>query len=162
MKHVITIEVDLPPGAAIGAVRVEPASPDSEAAHPSPASGVATQVEQRVATVAPRSLHQWIRLYLERVAEEFATSVEIPTGKRTDYLNLYPPAGHPRRRTSSITLTSGRTEIYCDPRHAEGRSHAEPDKHNGVPKQVKIYLDSEDAVEEAIELTAIAIEENRR
>jgi len=163
MRYTISITLELPDGATVEGVTVEPVGDGSSPTGSIETSrGLSDVVAERVATIAPRHLATHICEYLERVSTELGLSIELPDGKRIDYVNLYPPAGHRRRRAASVTLTSGRTEVYCDPRHAEGRSHAEPDKHNGVPVQLKIYLDSTAAIDEAATLTAIAVDENRR
>ncbi|MDW3217109.1 MAG: hypothetical protein R8F63_00740 [Acidimicrobiales bacterium] len=163
MRYTISITVELPDGATVEEVKVEPSDDTPLGARPMTGPSVLSDaVAKRVTTIAPRDQAEHIRDYLERVSTELGVSIELPDGKRIDYLNLYPPAGHRRRRAASVTLTSGRTEIYCDPGHSEGRSHAEPDTHNGVPVQLKIYLDSAAAVAEAAVLTEIAIDENRR
>jgi hypothetical protein len=162
MRYTISITVELPDGATVGEVKIKAADSVPLPPTASTPSALASAVAERLATIAPRDLASPIGDYLKQVSTELGLSIELPEGKRIDYLNLYPPAGHRRRRAASVTLTSGRTEIYCDPRHIEGRTHAEPDLHNDVPVQVKIYLDSAAAVAEAADITAIAVEENRR
>jgi hypothetical protein len=54
---------------------------------------------------------------------------------------------------------TGRAEIYCDPSNARGRDHAEEVLNKGEPFAVKVYLDSSDAIEEAIELTEVGLRE---
>lgn len=49
--------------------------------------------------------------------------------------------------------------ITCSPSHAAGRPLAEEITHNGQPVAVKVYLTSDEAVDQAVELTRIGLEE---
>lgn len=66
---------------------------------------------------------------------------------------------HSNNRSKAL---APRAEIYCEPSHVERRPPAEFDLHNGTPVQAKIYLDSDEAVDAAVALTAVAIEEKSK
>lgn len=149
----LIITISIPDDAEID-VRSEVSS--NEPARPTEPE-VSPDVRKRIGT-AKRGLRPFMLQYIERCASELACRTVVPTGKREDYLNTFPPVEYKRKRVSSLTITSGRLEIYCDPSLAERFPNAEEDLHNGVPVQVKLYLQDEQAVDSALELTRLAIE----
>ncbi len=149
----IIITISIPDGAEVD-VRSEVSSNEPDRTRE---SAVNPDVRKRIGT-AKRGLRPFMLQYIERCASELACRTVVPTGKREDYLNTFPPVEYKRKRVSSLTITSGRLEVYCDPSLAERFPNAEKDLHNDVPVQVKLYLLDEETVDEAVELTRLAIE----
>lgn len=150
----IMIKIRVPDGMSVEVAELAVHPEEVQAADAMP---TLPEVDERLQT-GKRSLVSFMTGYIERCATELGCTTIVPEGKRTDYLNTFPPPRHKHKRVSSLTVTSGRLEVYCDPALAQQFPPAQEDKHNGVPVQVKIYLTSNEAVDAAIELTRRAID----
>lgn len=159
----ITLKLNLPDGVTLDGID---ASVDEESlAEPVALSGaLASSVADRIGT-APGRYHDLLTELAERCRTELGCAVEVPDGKREDYLNIYGP-GRKRFRPGGFmvresTVRRGpRMEIYCDPKHAATHPPAEENLHNGHPVSVKVYLADEGALDVAIGLMKIALEEH--
>lgn len=97
--------------------------------------------------------------YICRCIDELGLHVGAPrTGDRT-YINLLPP-GVSRGRVASLA-PSGRAAIMAPPEAANDFEMAVPLLNDGVPVRVKVYLTSEQAVDDAVALTKIAATRKR-
>lgn len=102
---------------------------------------------------------QFREAYIRRCITELGLHIGRPrTGDRT-YINLLPP-GASRGRVASLA-PSGRAAIMAPPEEADGFETAVPLLNDGVPVRVKVYLTSEQAVDDAVELTKIAASKRR-
>ncbi len=102
--------------------------------------------------------------YVNRCVSELGCSVEVGGGQRRDeYLSLFPPPRCRRARVAGMTYSSTRTAIYCGTPDLQGFSEAQPTLNSGVYAYPKLpHLESENAVNEAIELTKKAIDRLER
>ena len=62
-------------------------------------------------------------------------------------------------QAAGLEIRSGRLEIYCAPSHAQDFDNALVVSYHGEPTWVQVYLTSLDAVEDAIALTKIGLNE---
>jgi hypothetical protein len=146
----LTIQIEVPEGAIV-AIKTSGESTITD-------GGLPTEVQEAVDTLVPARFRPWVMLYLERCAAELGCQAEVPTGNRHNYLNVFPPARCRRARVAAITYTSSRTAIYCGPRPLAGYDFAEETYNSGEYAYPKLpVLESEKAVNEAVELTKLAI-----
>lgn len=127
---------------------------------PSEASGpIPRAVADLLARVAPARVAEFERKYLERVITELDLDAQLPdsTNRRHEYVNLYPPTRYGARRASAFGFKSGRVEIYVSPSHATEFEHGEVVLHNGQPTWVRVYLTSDEAVDDAVALTKLGL-----
>jgi hypothetical protein len=110
---------------------------------------------------APPPVLQFEIAFAERCTNELGLVLRLPSGQRR-YVNAFPPKRFGSKRAAAFETKSSRTEIYCSPRNAKGRKYAEVVANNGEPFAVKVYLRSKAAVDEAIELVRIGMEERLR
>lgn len=163
----ITFTLIVPDGAELVDVEttLQPAKPDNVDREAERGGPLASNVLRRIET-APPEYQELLQQFAERCQSELGCSVAVPQSKREDYANVYGPFGRKGRVASfmvreSTRLRGPRVEIYCDPGHAASHPPAEPDLHNGRPVQVKIYLGDPGALDAALVLVQIAIEERR-
>jgi hypothetical protein len=136
-------------------VASEQDSSDSIAAN----AGFPGSVREAIARFAPSRYRGWIDRYVERCVAELGCTAEVGGGKREDYLNVFPPARCRRARVSGVTYSSGRTAVYTGPIPLDRFNLAQQTCNSGKYAYPKLpHLDSEAAVNEAIELTKIAID----
>lgn len=152
----LTLEIEAT-GAELLAVRVADSSGSSETTAPL-GDDLSPVARRMIEEQAPPSLAPFELDFVERCAVELQLRLEPPSGSRT-YVNLYPPKRYGSKRAANVTTTSGRAEIFCDPSHAAAYEHAEVVENKGDPVAVKVYLTSTQAVDEAVELTRIGLEE---
>ncbi len=150
----VTIELDVPDGVEVADVRVE--------------SRTADAVEDRIA-LAPKEHQSRLRQFVRRL-ETLGCSIEVPAARRSDYLNVRHPDC--RSRVASFSVRPGyssgersnapRVEVYCDPKYVKSHPPAQANLHNGEPVHPKIYLFNAKAVDAAVDLVAISIDEKAR
>jgi hypothetical protein len=154
---VITLEVETADADNIDIRLGEVASPLVETA----TSKVPADVVEMIDEYAPPSMAPFQMDFAERCVAELDLDLQRPTGERK-YVNGYPPKRFGAKRAAAFDVKSGRVEIYCRPENADGRHTAEVVTNNNEPFAVKVYLQSSDAVEQAIDLTRIGLEERGR
>lgn len=120
--------------------------------------GAVTVIRELIENEAPRDEARYQLDYIRRAAEELDLEARLPSGSRK-YVNLYPPAAFGRKRASAFQPSSGRLEIYCSPDRAADHPDAAVVTHRGEPHAVKIYLRSAGAVDQALSLTRLGLEE---
>ena len=127
---------------------------------PVDARPVADSVEEFIRDNAPRSLAGYQLEYARRCADELECSPERPaTNRARTYVNVFPPKRYGAKRAAAFETRSGRVEIYCPPGLAEDSPFAQAVLNNGAPiDAVKLYLKSEDEVDEAVRLTKLGLE----
>jgi hypothetical protein len=126
------------------------------------ATGVPSPVRELIREYSSPAMAPFVGAFAERCAAELELSLERPESGERKYVNGYPPKRYGAKRAVAFDAKSGRAEIYCRPENADGRDHAEAVLNNGVPFAVKVYLQSPDAVDEAVELTKIGLQERER
>ncbi len=109
-------------------------------------------------TTPPPAVAEHELRFVELCATQLGLVARLPKSERT-YVNLVPPKRFGTKRAAAFEIRSGRVEIYCDPAHADTHPLADEVRHNGVPVAVKVYLTSPAAVDEAITLTRIGLDE---
>jgi len=121
-------------------------------------SRVPPEIVERVQQQVPARYREWVTLFLERCVIELGCTAEIPGGDRDDYVNVFAPPGYRRARVAGITYSSSRTVIFAGDIDLSGFQLAQETISAGRYVHPNLlHLDSEQAVEEAIELTQIAI-----
>lgn len=125
---------------------------------PEEADGLPPMVAMMIEEFAPPSLARFEMEFAKRCKSELSLDLQTPTGGRK-YINAYPPKRFGAKRAVAFDVKSGRAEIYCRPENAKSRQAAEVVANRGEPVAVKVYLRSSGAVDEAIELTGIGLEE---
>lgn len=157
IRIVITLKAE---GMDLGVDDVDVVELDGEMRTGSGRSTQMSSVVRLIDDVAPPRLAEFERRYIERAVTELNLEPRLPDShkRRNEYVNLFPPIKYGAGRASAFAFKSGRVEIYCKPENAEGFAHAETVFHNGVPTWVRVYLTSEDAVEDAIRLTALGLQ----
>lgn len=123
--------------------------------------GVPGDVVHMIEEFASPSMAPFQTDFAERCVSELSLDLQTPTGDRK-YVNAYPPKRYGAKRAAAFDVKSGRVEIYCRPENARRRELAEVVTNNGEPFAVKVYLHSTNAVDEAIELTRIGLDERER
>jgi hypothetical protein len=123
--------------------------------------GVPVAVSRMIEEYAAPAMAPFLMAFADRCAAELSLDLETPAGPRK-YVNAYPPKRYGAKRAAAFDVKSGRVEIYCRPQNARGRKLAEVVTNNGEPFAVKVYLHSQDAVDEAIALTQIGLNERER
>jgi hypothetical protein len=122
-------------------------------------TSIVPTMEQFVLDNAPRSIAGYQLEFLSRIGE-LGISAELPaTATPRTYLNLFPPKGYGAKRAGVLETRTGRADLYCSPAHVEGRRFAQELKNNGEAYAVQLYLKSPEAVNEALELAAVVLEE---
>jgi hypothetical protein len=121
------------------------------------ADGIPAEVERMIEEFAPPSLAQFQQDFAERCVD-LGLDLQPPSGSRK-YINAYPPKRYGSKRAAAFDVKSGRAEIYCRPDNAKGKKHAEVVTNNDEPFAVKVYLRSAAAVDEAITLTQVGLDE---
>lgn len=117
-------------------------------------------IEAFVNNNGPRSLLGYELEFLRRCVADLGLSPELPdTNAPRTYVNLFPPKGYGAKRAGVLETRTGRADLYCSPEHVNGRRFAEEITNNGVAVAVKVYLKSPEAVDEAIELAQLVLEE---
>ncbi len=100
----LTITIDVPEG-------VDSRSPTpTEAAT---ATTVPVNVLERVRRLVPTRYREFVERYLERCVSELGCSIEFPSGKRTDYVSVFPPPHCKRVRVSSVNYSTSRTGVFA-------------------------------------------------
>ncbi len=153
----VTITFNFPEGtdARVTTVGAPSDGPSESATVP---TAIANAIEERV----PRRYRQWVQQYLRRCVEELRCTAEFPAG-RTDYVNLFPPAPYRRKRVAAVTYSSSRTAIFAGPVDLGGFDLARETLNSGRYVNPKLpHLDSTEAVDEAIVLTRLVIEDRER
>jgi hypothetical protein len=154
----ITINLDVPEGTS---VNVTTNQPEVEAFN---AGGIPAAVQAKINSLVPSRYRPYFEDYVQRVITEYGCTVEIPDNDRKDdYLNVYPPARCRRSRVSGITYSSSRAAIYTGAIDLAGFELAVETFNNDKYAYPKLpHLDSQEAVDEALRLSAIAIERLER
>ncbi|MEX2547674.1 MAG: hypothetical protein WD830_07785 [Chloroflexota bacterium] len=142
----------------VGILSIEVREPAPQTAA---SDGVPVEVSQMIEEFAPPSVAQHAADYARRCVSELNLDLQLPSGERK-YVNAYPPKRYGSKRASAFDLKSGRVEIYCRPQNADGRELAEAVTNDNEPFATKVYLHSASAVDVAIELTRIGLEERER
>lgn len=156
IRMLLTIEVPDGMDVAVHAATVEARPRD--AGDGTPAGGLSAVLAE-IEAQAPRSTAPFQKQFVERCVEELEVLCSLPEGKRQSYVNAYPPRRFGSKRAASFLFSSGRVEIYCDPKNAGRSELADVFENNGVPVGAKLYLTSADAVQVAIELVRIGLDE---
>ena len=150
------------PASKVGATSASP-SPDVPSGSPeswpqmSSTSPIPSDLERHIRRHAPAHLVPYELEYARRCILELELELRRPGSGARSYVNLYPVRRG--RRASAFEPRSGRVEIYCRPDDAGGYSHAQIVTNKGEPHAVKVYLDSDEAVRQAVELTMIGLRE---
>jgi hypothetical protein len=124
--------------------------------------GVSSAVTELIDTNASPALAPHLRRFAERCTAELELSLQLPESGTRPYLNGYPPKRFGLKRAVAFDARSGRAEIYCDPAHVSRFGEAEVVTNNKVPFAAKVYLQSNEAVDEAVELTRLGLEDRAR
>jgi hypothetical protein len=163
----ITLTLQVPDGVELVDVDASLAAPASSTVHDlfrdvaTQSAGVAARVES-----APEQYQAVLNSFIERCADELGCRIEVPQAKRDDYLNVYAVGTRGGRVASFMVRESAqfrgpRVEIYCNPDRVAEHPPAEPDLHNHRPVQAKLYLGDPGALDAAVALVKIAIEERQ-
>ena len=123
--------------------------------------GVPIDVAQMIDEYAPPTVAAFAADFARRCVSELDLTLELPSGERK-YVNAYPPKRYGSKRAAAFDVKSGRVEIYCRPENADGRELAEVVTNNNIPFAAKVYLLSPEAVDIAVELTRIGLDERGR
>lgn len=126
------------------------------------AGGVPADVALLVDTESSPAIAPHILRFAERCATELDLSLQRPESGTRPYVNAYPPKRFGSKRAVAFDARSGRAEIYCDPAHVSRFGQAEVVTNNDVPFAAKVYLQSDEAVDDAIELTRLGLEDRTR
>lgn len=148
----ITIDLDVPDGTEVNITTTKPTSDNS-------ANGIPAEVQAAIEHLVPSRYRPFFESYVSRAILEQGCTAEIPDNPRRDeYLNMYPPARCRRSRVSGITYSSSRTALFTGAIDLSGFEHAVETLNSGIYAYPKLpHLDSAEAVDEALKLTAIAI-----
>lgn len=128
-------------------------------------AGIPEVVQALMNTYVPERYQPFAQRYVERCITELGCTVESPdsAARVSEYLNIFPPPRCRRARVSALTYTSTRTAVYCGTVALDGYKLAEQTLSNGTYVHPKLaQLDSNEAVDEAIELTKLAIKRVER
>jgi hypothetical protein len=152
----ITIDLDVPDGTEVNIATTQPG--------PDHSNGIPADVHAAIERLVPSRYRAYFEMYISRAILEQGCTAEIPDNPRKDeYLNVYPPARCRRSRVSGITYSSSRTALYTGAIDLSGYEHAVETLNSGTYAYPKVpHLDSVEAVDEALKLTAIAIERLER
>jgi hypothetical protein len=147
----ITINLDVPDGTE---VKIQTTNDTKELS-----AGLPADVADRVERLVPTRYRPYVTSYLERATAELGCIPEVPDSERRDeYVNVFPPARCRRARVSGLSYSSSRTALYTGPIDLDGFTLAEQTFNSGTYAYPKLaHLDSDAAVDEALELTKIAI-----
>jgi hypothetical protein len=153
----ITINLEVPEGVD---VNVSTSTDGSEALE----AGIPAAVQAKIDRLVPSRYREYFEDYVLRAITELGCTVEVPDNDRKDdYLNVYPPARCRRSRVSGITYSSSRTAVYTGAIPLSGYDHAVETNNNGKYAYPKLpHLDSTEAVDEALRLSAVAIQRLER
>lgn len=146
----ISISLDVPDGTTVNIKTVDDSKTE--------ATGLSAEVADRVERLVPTRYRPYVKSYLERVAE-LGCIPEVPDSERRDeYVNVFPPERCRRARVSGLSYSSSRTALYTGPVDLDGYTLAEQTFNSGTYAYPKLaHLDSEVAVQEALQLTEVAI-----
>lgn len=153
----ITINLDVPEGTEVNVATTRPTADE-------PVNGIPADVQAAIERLVPSRYRSNVELYVRRAILEQGCSAEIPDNPRKDeYLNMYPPSRCRRSRVSGITYSTSRTALFTGPIDLSGYEHAMETLNSGIYAYPKVSrLDSIDAVDEALKLTAIAVQRLER
>jgi hypothetical protein len=154
----LKITIEVPPGLDVN-VSTEGADQPSASSD----NVVPEDIVDTVRRLVPTRYLKWTELYLERCVSELGCTVEFPGGDRDDYVNVFAPPRCRRARVSGITYSSSRTAVYAEPIDVSSFRYAQETMNGGRYAYPKLpHLDSAEAVDEAIELTKLAIKRFER
>jgi len=152
----ITIGLDVPEGTEVNITTTQPA--------PDYSNGIPAEVQTAIERLVPARYRDFFEMYVRRAILEHGCTAEIPDNPRRDeYLNIYPPARCRRSRVSSLTYRTSRTALFTGAIELPGYEHAVKTFNSGTYAYPKVpHLESAEAVDEALKLTAIAIQRLER
>jgi hypothetical protein len=130
--------------------------PSSVSDHPT--EGGPSTAERMIEDFAPPPIASFQKDFAERCVSELGLDLQPPSGERK-YINAFPPKRYGSKRAAALNVTTGRVEIYCRPENAKTRKFAEVVTNRNEPFAVKVYLRSTAAVDQAIALTRLGLDE---
>lgn len=153
----VAVTVNTPENVNVG-LQLEDLVVSPATADPDPASSLPPQALAVIQNGDPTTAC-YRHAYISRCIDELGLHVGAPrTGDRT-YINLL-PLGVSRGRVAAVA-PSGRAAIMAPPDVADDFETAEPLLNDGVPVRVRVYLTSEQAVDDAVAVTKIAATRKR-
>lgn len=123
------------------------------------AGDLPADVYRILALAPPESPVRFVEAYLRRCMSELDLTPSGPLTGDRPYVNLVPPPRFGRKRAAAVLPSSGRVEIYVTPDSADRFPTAREVKNNGEAFAVQVYLESEEAVGDAVALTRIGLEQ---
>jgi hypothetical protein len=123
-----------------------------------PIGELPVDIERMVSVNAPKANATLYRDYLRRCVHELAVQLAPPATGNRPYVNLVPPPPHRRKRLAAVNLRSGRVHCNIDPAMVDRWSKAEVVFNSGVPVYLRIYLRSAACVDQAVDMTRVALE----
>ena len=152
----ITLTLDVPDGTTFTITTNQPEQ-----------AGISTDILEAISRLVPARYQGWLEEYLNKAINDLGCTVEFPnsTKRKFEYINVFPPARCRRKVVSGITLASTRTALRSlkDPIDLSGYKHAVETYNSGVYAYPKVpHLDSAEAVEEALMLLVMAIQQAER
>lgn len=132
--------------------------PEPEPEEEEQPSLIPDRVADMVDENAPRSEVALYRSYLERCVEELGAQLAPPsTGDRV-YVNVLPPGRVRGGRLAALNPRTGRVHCNLSPDMVDDWPHAEVVYQNGEPTYLRIYLRSDDDVEQAVDMARTSLD----